>query len=49
MFNTGTTINKLMQSLIRLGEVRATSLARLALIGVIAFIIIVVLLTSLHI
>jgi hypothetical protein len=49
MFNTGTTINKLMQSLIRLGEVRFSGWARLALIGVIAFIIIVVLLTSLHI
>jgi hypothetical protein len=49
MFNTGTTINKLMQSLIRLGEVRFSGWARLALIGIIAFIIIVVLLTSLHI
>jgi hypothetical protein len=49
MFNTGTTINKLMQSLIRLGEVRFSGWARLALIGIVAFIIIVVLLTSLHI
>jgi len=49
MFNTGTTINKLMQSLIRLGEVRFSGWARLALIGIIAFIIIAVLLTSLHI
>jgi hypothetical protein len=49
MFNTGTTINKLMQSLIRLGEMRFSGWARLALIGIIAFIIVVVLLTSLHI
>jgi hypothetical protein len=49
MFNTGTTINKLMQSLIRFREVGFTGLARLILIGVFAAIIIIVLLVSLHI
>ena len=49
MFNTGTTINKLVQSLIRYSEAKIGGLGRLILIAVFAVMIIIILLVSLHV